>query len=79
MIEQYLFRIASILVGYIAIRFVFDFFRKDKIDIKINTENIEKIERKKEQDISELREKNGLSERMTRQEILEELNRFRKE
>jgi len=79
MIEQYLFRIASILVGYIAIRFVFDFFRKDKIDIKINTENIEKIERKKEQEISELREKNGLSERMTRQEILEELNRFRKE
>jgi predicted PilT family ATPase len=79
MIEQYLFRIASILVGYIAIRFIFDFFRKDKIDIKINTENIEKIERKKEQEISELREKNGLSERMTRQEILEELNRFRKE
>ena len=79
MIEQYLFRIASILVGYIAIRFIFDFFRKDKIDIKINTENIEKIERKKEQEISELRGKNGLSERMTRQEILEELNRFRKE
>lgn len=79
MIEQYLFRIASILVGYIAIRFIIDFFRKDKIDIKINTENIEKIERKKEQEISELREKNGLSERMTRQEILEELNRFRKE
>jgi predicted PilT family ATPase len=66
MIEQYLFRIASILVGYIAIRFIFDFFRKDKIDIKINTENIEKIERKKEQEISELREKNGLSERITR-------------